>query len=53
VLFFKTASSGTLLLVGQVADGISTLIIGLLAEKLSNILICRYSICSTSYIIYR
>ncbi|XP_023341716.1 major facilitator superfamily domain-containing protein 12-like isoform X1 [Eurytemora carolleeae] len=41
VLYFQTVDSGVLLLVGQIADGISTTIVGILASKLSNLFFCR------------
>ena len=41
VLSFSSTNSGLLLLVGQLADGISTTAVGLAADRFSHLSICR------------
>jgi len=41
VLYFSSTYSGLILLIGQLADGISTVIVGLLSSKTKNLLFCR------------
>jgi len=41
VLYFNRTNSGLILLIGQLADGISTTVVGLLSDKTKNLLFCR------------
>jgi len=41
VLYFNRTNSGLILLIGQLADGISTTVVGLLSNKTKNLLFCR------------
>jgi hypothetical protein len=43
VLYFNNYYAGVVLLIGQVADGISTTLVGLLCDGQDNTWLCRYS----------